>query len=94
MRSKPAIISALVVASLFGSTLIASAQGQTAPGASNEGTVSPGATPGKKTQQEKGMTTGSTRNGANKAGPAIPSEQDNAGSGASNMAAPKSGSRY
>ena len=94
MRSKPAIISALVVASLFGSTLIASAQSQTAPGASNEGTVSPGATPGKKTQQEKGMTTGSTRSGANKAGPAIPSEQDNAGSGATNMAAPKSGSRY
>jgi hypothetical protein len=95
MRSKPAIISALVVASIFGSTLIASAQSQTAPGASNEGTVSPGATSGKKTQQEKGMTTGSTtRSGANKAGPAIPSEQDNAGSGAGNMAAPKSGSRY
>jgi hypothetical protein len=56
MRSKLAI-SALVVTSLFGSTLIASAQNQPAPGGSNEGTISPGAT-GKKTQ--KGTTTGST----------------------------------
>jgi len=52
MRSKLAI-SALVVTSLFGSTLVVSAQSQTAPGASNEGTVSPGATSGKKTQHEK-----------------------------------------
>ena len=66
MRSKFAI-STLVVASLFGSTLIASAQTQTAPGASSQGTVSPGATSGKKTQHEKGMTTGSsTRSGAKK----------------------------
>jgi hypothetical protein len=94
MRSKLAI-SALVVTSLFGSTLIASAQNQTAPGASNEGTVSPGATSGKKAQHEKGMTTGSsTRSGTNKGGAANPSEQDNAGSGSDNMAAPKSGSRY
>jgi hypothetical protein len=93
MRSKLAI-SALVVTSLFGSTLIASAQNQTAPGASNQGTVSPGAT-GKKTQHEKGMTTGSsTRSGANKGGAANPSDQGNAGSGADNMAAPKSGSKY
>jgi hypothetical protein len=92
MRSKLAI-SALVVASLFGSTLIASAQNQPAPGASNEGTISPGATSGKKTQ--KGSTTGSTtRSGANKGGAADPSDQDNAGSGADTMAAPKSGSRY
>jgi hypothetical protein len=92
MRSKPAI-SALVVALFFGSTLIASAQNQAAPGASNEGVVSPGASSGKKTQQEKGMTSGSsTRNGSNKGGTAIPS--DDAGSGANSMAAPKGGSRY
>ena len=94
MRSKLAI-SAFVVTSLFGSTLIAAAQNQTAPGASNEGTVSPGATSGKKTQREKGMTTGSsTRSGTNKGGAVNPSGQDNAGSGADNMAAPKSGSKY
>jgi hypothetical protein len=94
MRSKLAI-STLVVASLFGSTLVASAQTQTAPGASNQGTVSPGATSGKKTQHEKGMTTGSsTPSGANKGGTMSPSGPDNAGSGADNMAAPKSGSKY
>jgi hypothetical protein len=94
MRSKLAI-SAFVVTSLFGSTLIAAAQNQTAPGASNEGTVSPGATSGKKTQREKGMTTGSsTRSGTNKGGAVNPPGQDNAGSGADNMAAPKSGSKY
>jgi hypothetical protein len=85
MRSKLAI-SALVVTSLFGSTLIASAQNQTAPGASSEGTVSPGAS-GKKTQHEKGMTTGSSTR--SKGGAANPSD-----SGADNMAAPKSGSKY
>src|SRR5258705_4372026 len=57
MRSK-FTISALLVASLFGSTLIASAQSQPAPGASSEGNVGPGATSGKKTKHEKGMTTG------------------------------------
>ena len=88
-------ISALVVASLFGSTLIASAQSQPAPGASSKGNVGPGATSGKKTKHEKGMTTGkSTRSGANKGGAANPSDQDNAGSGANNMAAPKSGGKY
>src|ERR1700739_3205822 len=91
MRSKLAI-SALVVTSLFGSTLIASAQSQPAPGMSNDGTVSPGATSGKKTQHEKGMTTGSsTRSGTNKGGAANPADQGNAGSGADTMAAPKSG---
>jgi hypothetical protein len=97
MRSKFAklAISAVVVTSLFGSTLIASAQNQTAPSASNDGSVSPGATSGKKTQHEKGMTTGSsTRSGANKGGAASPPDQDNAGSPADNVAAPKSGSRY
>jgi hypothetical protein len=94
MRSKLAI-SALVVASLFGSTLIASAQSQPAPGASREGNVGPGATSGKKTKHEKGMTTGkSARSGANKGGAANPSDQDDAGSGANNMAAPKSGGKY
>lgn len=89
MRSRLAI-SALVVTSLFGSTLIASAQNQPAPGASNQGTISPGVSSGKKTQ--KGTTTG--RGGANKGGAADPMNQDNAGSGADTMAAPKSGSRY
>jgi len=90
MRSKLAI-SALVVASLFGSTLIASAQNQAAPGASNEGTVSPGAGSGKKSQQEKGMTSGSSTRSGTKGGAANPSDQDNAGSGAGNMGAPKGG---
>jgi hypothetical protein len=94
MRSKLAI-STLVVASLFGSTLMASAQTQTAPGASSSGTVSPGAASAKKTQHDKGMTTGAgTHNGANKNGTMAPSGPDNAGSGADNMAAPKSGSKY
>jgi hypothetical protein len=94
MRSKLAI-SALVVTSLFGSTLIASAQNQPAPGASNEGTVTPGASSGKKTKHEKGMTTGSsTRSGAKKGDAAKPSDQDDAGTGAGTMAAPPSGSKY
>jgi hypothetical protein len=94
MRSKLAI-SALVVTSLFGSTPIASAQSQPAPGASSEGNVGPGTSSGKKTKHEKGMTTGSsTRSGTNKGGAANPADQDNAGSGADNMAAPKSGSKY
>jgi hypothetical protein len=95
MRSKLAI-SALVATSLFGSTLIASAQSQPAPGMSNDGTVGPGATSGKKPQHEKGMTSGSsTRSGANKSGTANPSDQDNAGSGAGTMAPPPmSGSKY
>ena len=88
-------ISALAVASLFGSTLIASAQSQPAPGASSEGNVGPGATSGKKTKHEKGMTTGSsTRGGTNKRGATNPSDQDNAGAGTDHMAAPKSGSKY
>jgi hypothetical protein len=94
MRSKLAN-SALVVTWLFGSTLVASAQSQLAPGASNDGTVSPGATSGKKTHHEKGMTTGSsTRSGTNKGGAANPADQDNVGSGVDNMAAPKSGNKY
>jgi hypothetical protein len=77
MRSKLAI-SALVVASLFGSTLIASAQSQPAPGASSEGNVGPDASSGRKTKHEKGMTTGSSRrSGANKGDAANPSGQGN-----------------
>jgi hypothetical protein len=100
MRSKLAIF-ALVVSSLFGSTLLAAAQNQAAPGASNDGSVSPGAT-GKKMPHEKGMTTGSsTRSGVNKGGTANPATEDNAATGSDNMAAPrdnvtapKSGSKY
>jgi hypothetical protein len=75
MRSKLAI-SALAVASLFGSTLIASAQSQPVPGASREGNVDPGATSGKDTKREKGMT--STRSGSDKGGAKNPSD-DNKG---------------
>jgi hypothetical protein len=73
MRSKLAI-SALVVASLFGPTLIASAQSQPAPGASREGNAGPGAT-SEHTKHEKGMTTGLST-GANKGDAANPSGQD------------------
>src|SRR5258705_6066500 len=94
MRSKLAI-SALVVTSLFGSTLVASAQSQPAPGASSEGNVGPGATSGKKTKHEKGMTTGSsTRSRANKGDAANPSGQGNVDLDNDNMAAPKRGEKY
>jgi hypothetical protein len=94
MRSKLAI-SALVVTSLFGSTLIASAQMQPAPGVSSEGNVGPGATSGKKTKHEKGMTTGSsTRSGAKKGDATNPADQDNVGSDADTMAPPKRGEKY
>ena len=94
MRSKLAI-SALVVTSLFGSTLIASAQNQPAPGASSEGNVGPGATSSKKAKHEKGMTTGSSPHGrANKGCAANPSDQDNVGSGTDNNVAPKGGGKY
>jgi hypothetical protein len=92
MRSKLAI-STLVVASLIGSTLIASAQTQAAPGASSQGTVSPGATSGKKTQHEKGVATGSSARSGAKRGTMTPSGQDNMGSGADYLAAPKSGGK-
>jgi hypothetical protein len=78
MRFKLAV-SALAVASLFGSTLIASAQSQPAPGAASEGNVDPGAPSGKDTKHEKGMTTGSsTRSGLDKGGARNPSD-DNKG---------------
>jgi hypothetical protein len=81
MRSKLAI-SALAVASLFGSMLIASAQRQPASGASSEGNVESGATSGKDTKHEKGMTAGSSmRSGADKGGARNPSD-DNKGDAA------------
>ena len=52
MRSKLAL-SALVVASLFGATAIASAQTQPAPGASSSGNVGPGTT-----EMKPGTTSG------------------------------------
>jgi len=94
MRSKLAI-PALVVASLFGSTLIASAQSQPTPGASSEGNVGPGATSGKKTKHEKGMTTGSSRrSGANKGDAVNPSGQGNADPDTESGFGPKSGGKY
>jgi hypothetical protein len=94
MRSKLAI-SALVVASLFGSTLIASAQSQPAPGASSEGNVGPDASSGKKTKHEKGMTTGSSRlSGANKGDAANPLGHGNVEPDNDNIGAPKRGGKY
>jgi len=88
-------ISALVVASLFGSTLIASAQSQPAPGASSEGNVGPGATSGKKTKHEKGMTTGSSkRSGANEGDAVNPSGQGNVDPDTESGAGPKRGGKY
>lgn len=52
MRSRLAL-SALVVASLFGATAIASAQTQPAPGASSSGNVGPGTT-----EMKPGTTSG------------------------------------
>ena len=92
MRSKLAI-TALVATSLFGSTLFASAQSQPAPGASSEGNVGPGATSGKKTRHEKGMTTGSsTRSGSKKGDAAYPAGQGNVDP--DNISTPKSGEKY
>jgi hypothetical protein len=91
MRSKLAI-SALVVTSLLGSTLIASAQNQPAPGASSEGQVGPGATSGKKTKHEKGMTTGSSTH-AKKGDATNRSGQGNVDPDNDKMAAPKSGEK-
>jgi len=94
MRSKLAI-SALVVTSLFGSTLIASSQNQPAPGASSEGNVGPGATSGKKTKHEKGMTTGSSkRSGANEGDAVNPSGQGNVDPDTESGAGPKRGGKY
>jgi hypothetical protein len=79
MRSKLAL-SALVIASLFGATAIASAQTQQpAPGASSEGTMAPGATSTKKSSKMKsGTTTGSSMKSGSKKG-ATPGTDGNAG---------------
>jgi hypothetical protein len=61
MRSKLAII-ALAAASIAGTTLVASAQTQPAPGASGQGEVGPGAT--KPTNMNSGGMTGTTGAGA------------------------------
>jgi hypothetical protein len=83
MRSKLAI-SALVVASLFGSTLIASSQSQPAPGVSGEGNVGPGTTSGKDTKHETAMTAGSsTRSGADKGDARNPSDDNKGDAGVS-----------
>ena len=54
-------ISALVIASLFGATAIASAQTQPAPGASSEGKAGTDAT---KSNTKPGTTTGSATTGS------------------------------
>jgi hypothetical protein len=80
MRSKPAV-SALVVAVLFGTTAIAPAQTQPAPGASSEGNVGPNAT---KSNMKPGVTTGAaTRPHTNKGVAPNPSNQsaNDAGTG-------------
>jgi hypothetical protein len=80
MRSKPAV-SALVVAVLFGTTAIAPAQTQPAPGASSEGNVGPNAT---KSNMKPGVTTGSaTKAHTNKGVAPNPSNQsaNDAGTG-------------
>jgi hypothetical protein len=84
MRSKLAIF-ALVVASLFGSTLIASSQSHPAPGVSGEGNVGPGATSGKE-KHEKAMTAGSsTRSGADKGDARNPSDDNKGDAGDSSV---------
>jgi hypothetical protein len=94
MRSKLAI-SAFVVASLFGASLIASAQTQPAPGASSEGNVGPGAS--KSGTKSKDMTTGAAMNsgaaGANKGDARNPSGQGNVGPGTDNNAGKNSGGK-
>jgi hypothetical protein len=92
MRSKLAV-SALVVASLFGATAIASAQTQPAPGASSEGNVGPGAS--KKGTKSPGMTTGAgmKQGGANKGDARNPSGQGNVGPGTDNNAGKNSGGK-
>jgi hypothetical protein len=69
MRSK-IILTALVAASLAGSTIIAAAQNQPAPGASGQGEVGPGST---KSKMKSGKeTTGSAMKGKMKDPNAMP----------------------
>jgi hypothetical protein len=88
MRSKLAL-SALVAASLFGATAIASAQTQPAPGASSEGNVGPGATgtkmkPAKMAKSSKMKSGGTT--GMSKSNARNPSSEGNVGPGTDNNA--------
>jgi hypothetical protein len=93
MRSKFAA-SFVLVASLLGATVIASAQTQPAAGASSEGNVGPGATKPMK-QVKPGMTTGSGMNnaGSNRGDARNPSGQGNVGPGTDNKAGPNSGGK-
>jgi len=70
MRSKLAI-SALVVASLFGATAIASAQTQPAPGASSEGNVGPGATTDTKMKSQNKMKSHRVKSSKMKSGTTV-----------------------
>jgi hypothetical protein len=83
MRYKLAI-SALLIASLFGATAIASAQMQPAPGASSEGNAG---TDASKSNMKPGTTTGSATTGSvtksitNKGVARNPASDNNAGIG-------------
>jgi uncharacterized low-complexity protein len=103
MRSKLAL-SALIVASLFGTTAIASAQTTPAPGASSEGNVGPGAarpmgsTNGMSNgsmSNGSGMTTGTSRmgNGSQTGTARNPSSEGNVGPGTNNNSGPAPGGR-
>ena len=94
MRSKFAI-SALVVASLFGATAIASAQNTPAPGASSEGNVGPGASGKMKSGMTgAGTTTGTRMNSSQKGNAARnPSSEGNVGPGTNNNNGPTPGGK-
>ena len=92
MRSKLAI-SALVVASLFGATAIASAQMQPAPGASSEGNVGPDApATGTKMKSHK-MKSHKMRTSKMKAGTTTGMSTGSRKGGSDDNAAKKSGSK-
>jgi hypothetical protein len=92
MGSKLAL-SALVVASLFGATAIASAQTQQpAPGASSSGNVGPGAASDSK--MKAGTTTGAgVKSGTPGSNARNPSSSGNVGPGTDNNNAPAPGGR-
>ncbi len=84
MRSKLAL-TALVAASLFGATAIASAQTQPTDGASSSGNVGPGAastTKMKSGSMKSGSTTGMS--GSKKGAARNPSSEGNVGPGTDN----------
>jgi hypothetical protein len=75
-------LSALVAASLFGATAVASAQqNQPAPGASTQGNVGPGASKDTAGKMKPGATTGMNRGGTKKSDMKNPSSQGNVGPG-------------